>query len=162
MKTSFHSSHSKAVFIGLLILMAVIPFDSSAHHVKQLSNGYMIVLAPGEEAEVGQLLISFESILGDSRCPIDVVCFWEGDGAILVKAKTLRAKTVQHQLHTHPSFSNEFEYEGYIIALTRLDPQPISDHPIPPDEYRATIRITGTDILQTEHSTWGCIKNLYR
>ncbi|NIO29710.1 MAG: hypothetical protein GTO29_14280 [Candidatus Latescibacteria bacterium] len=162
MKTSFHRVYPRIIFIGLLILMTVIPFGSNALQVKQSSNGWVIVLALGEEAKVGPLLLGFESILGDSRCPIDALCLWEGDGAILVKASKWKAEPVWHPLHTHPSFGSEFEYEGYKIALTRLDPQPVVDHPIPPDEYRATLRITETSILPTGPSTWGRIKDLYR
>lgn len=154
--------YPRIVFMGLLILMTVIPFGSNALQVKQFSDGYVIILTLGEEAKVGPLLLCFESILGDSRCPIDVLCFWEGDGAILVKASTWKAEPVWHPLHTHASFGNEFEYEGYKITLTRLDPQPVSDHPIPPDEYRAKLRITETSTLSIEHSTWGRIKDLYR
>ena len=162
MKTSFHRLYPRILFIGLLIFMTVIPFGSAALQINQLSNGYVIILALGEEAEVGALLLSFESILGDSRCPIDVVCFWEGDGVILVKASTLESKPVWHPLHSHQGFGNVFEYEGYKIALAKLDPQPVSDYPIPPDEYQATLRITETSTLPLEDSTWGRIKDLYR
>lgn len=162
MRAPFHRMYPRTLFIGLLILMTVIPFGSNALQIKQLSNGYVIILSLGEEAKVGPLVLCFENILGDSRCPIDVLCIWEGDGAILMKASIRKTEPVRHPLHTHPSFGNEFEYEGYKIALTRLDPQPVSDHPIPPDEYQATLLITETSTLPIEHSTWGRMKNLYR
>ena len=42
--------------------------------------GSEFTLAPGETALVGDdgLLVTFESVTEDSRCPMDAICVWAG------------------------------------------------------------------------------------
>ncbi|MDH3457612.1 MAG: hypothetical protein OER90_12310, partial [Gemmatimonadota bacterium] len=44
-------------------------------------------LAVGERVSIPEenLWLRFLGIASDSRCPSDVVCVWEGDGAVLIE-----------------------------------------------------------------------------
>jgi hypothetical protein len=48
--------------------------------------GDPFTLGPGQSAEVidGELYFVFTGILGDSRCPVGVWCWWEGDAEAAV------------------------------------------------------------------------------
>jgi hypothetical protein len=43
-----------------------------------------IELGLGETVRVdaGDLTIAFDAVLDDSRCPLEVLCFWEGNAAV--------------------------------------------------------------------------------
>jgi len=107
--------------------------------------GEPVVLAPGRSATVGDagLILYFDAIAQDSRCPQGVECFWQGDAAASLSA-TLPGvgTTTAFVLHTFPGFQTVQDYQGYRIALTRVDPYPVYPNEIAPGDYRATVTVT--------------------
>lgn len=97
-------------------------------------------LAPGQTAQVGPLRVTFTGVTGDSRCPIDVVCVWEGDAVaqLLLSEPSRGAET--RELHT--SNPRAATYGAFHVELVRLDPAPRSTQPIPPASYRLIVRVT--------------------
>jgi len=89
------------------------------------------------------LRIAFAELVEDSRCPASVTCAWQGNGAIRVDVTTARG-TQSAKLNTAggETFPREATVEGYVLELVALDPQPQTPDPIPPQQYRAAIRIT--------------------
>ena len=41
-------------------------------------------LAPGQSVQSGALRVTFTQVDGDSRCPADVTCVWEGDARVKI------------------------------------------------------------------------------
>ncbi|MBN2532118.1 MAG: hypothetical protein JXB88_04470 [Spirochaetales bacterium] len=81
-----------------------------------------------------KILFTFKSVLQDSRCPSDVVCFWEGEAIILVNVNIAGRDYGDFKMSTHvrPSVI----YVGrYSIRFLDLVPYPVSTDPIDPDEY---------------------------
>jgi hypothetical protein len=97
-------------------------------------------LAPGQTAQVGPLRVTFTGVRDDSRCPVDVVCVWEGDAVAKVELSQPTGAVETHELHT--SSPRATTYGGYRVELVRLDPAPRSTQPIPPERYRLVVRVS--------------------
>jgi hypothetical protein len=123
-----------------------------------------IELGVGESRTVGSegLVVGFENILHDSRCPLGVFCIWEGDaGAQIWSDHPTEPKTVV-ELHTHGGFQRDFDFAGYNIALTKVIPYPVYGEFIDPDEYVVRLTVSGGPAAPVEDTTWSRIKALYR
>lgn len=117
-----------------------------------------IVLDFGETKEVipGQLEMTFTSILQDSRCPLEVECFWEGMGKIRLLVVELPADThlVDVAIYGGATMSDyrghtPVDTLGYRFTLMQLDPYPVIDEPTPDAAYTATISVFRFDPMET-------------
>jgi hypothetical protein len=98
-------------------------------------------LAPRQEMWIEQasLSVRFNGVSGDSRCPADAFCIQGGSAAVLITVQSNRSAR-EYELHTGDM--RPVEHEGLTIALVQLSPYPFSSRTIPPDEYRATLKVT--------------------
>ena len=98
----------------------------------------------GEETQANEdLKVRFAAVVGDSRCPSDVTCIWEGDAEIEVVV-TRGDEQRSLALHTHggagyPSRAAAF---GCALELQKLEPYPVSTREIAADDYVATLQLT--------------------
>jgi hypothetical protein len=99
-----------------------------------------VVLAPGERASIEgvSLEVRFEGVTSDSRCPTDVDCIHAGDA--VAQITVTGDDTATYDLHT--ASPQSVRHGDLTIALVALQPQPLSERRIAPEEYRATIRVT--------------------
>jgi len=97
-----------------------------------------IELAPGQSAQLGPLRITFTGVSGDSRCPVDVTCVWEGDAKVAIEVITPTPRA-EHELHTSGRDSREATHGAYHITLVKLEPAPRSTATISQGDYRATL-----------------------
>lgn len=98
-------------------------------------------LAPGEVAAVGDeaLLIGFREVLGDSRCPITVVCVWQGDAEVLMQTASGGDGWSPTTLHTGVEPRTR-GVDGFLITLVQVEPAPL-ETPIDPGDYRITVTV---------------------
>ena len=103
-----------------------------------------IVVQFGNSNQVNSdLHVSFAQVVEDSRCPASVVCVWTGNGAIRLDITTSSgAQSVTLNTAGGTAFPREASAGGYLFTLVQLDPQRQTTDPIPPQQYRATIRVT--------------------
>jgi hypothetical protein len=103
--------------------------------------GSEFTLAPGQAARIEgeSLLVRFEGVEGDSRCPADVLCIQGGSATVRISV-TARGSTRQYGLQTGDR--RPVMHEGFTVALVQLTPFPFSGRPVQPDEYRATLAVT--------------------
>lgn len=103
-----------------------------------------VVLSFGSAVEVNDdLRISFAQLVEDSRCPASVVCVWQGNGAARLDITTRRgAQSVTLNTAGSSDMPSEATALGYTFKLVELDPQRQTPDPVPPQQYRATIRVT--------------------
>ena len=94
----------------------------------------------GESITVGELRLTFRSVEGDSRCPIDAVCVWAGDGEIALKVEQ-GTKAAVAALHTTLE-PKKTEWNGYTISLVSLTPAPKASTQTNAADYRAEILVT--------------------
>jgi hypothetical protein len=120
-------------------------------------------LKVGQSIEVGPdgLTVGFDRVAGDSRCPIGVLCIWEGDAAVAMWAQSDSHERMDFELHTHAFFDqHSVDFHGYVITLLLVEPYPVYEHPIPPESYSVKF-IVSSDLAPVEETTWGRIKSLY-
>ncbi|MDX1674027.1 MAG: hypothetical protein R3314_04400 [Longimicrobiales bacterium] len=106
----------------------------------------LLTLAPGETADVAELSLTFVAVTEDSRCPVDVACFWEGYALVHVDAVvgTAEQRLTLGTLDLPNGVSRSATVEGYRITLTGLEPAPVSDAPTPPEAYRLMLEVEPT------------------
>jgi hypothetical protein len=88
------------------------------------------------------LNLVFSAVEGDSRCPVDVQCVWEGNGQVDVIAQKSPNSAQTLVLNTNPSFATRADYLVYHVDLLSLVPYPHADSQIGPDDYCVTLRVT--------------------
>jgi hypothetical protein len=99
-------------------------------------------LAPGEMRAIDgtELVVRFDRVLEDSRCPTGVACIQAGDGVIGITVTQRGGTTGSYQLHTAANGTRSAVHGGVTIALEDLMPTPASARATPPRDYRATLR----------------------
>lgn len=140
------------------ILLMVTAVTSAA----QPSLGKTFELKVGEWKIIGpeEFTVGFDGILADSRCPIGLLCIWEGDAVANIWAELPASDREEFVLHTHRGFDWHVRYENYEIELVAVAPYPVLYDPIPPEEYVVTVLVSGGP-APAEGSTWGRIKAFY-
>jgi hypothetical protein len=82
--------------------------------------------------------ITFDRVVGDSRCPADALCVLGGDAVVRIEV-TSPAGRSGYELHT--GNQRPVTHHDLTIHLVQLEPYPFSAHPIDPRTYRATLRV---------------------
>jgi hypothetical protein len=86
------------------------------------------------------LQITFSAVESDSRCPIDVECFWAGDAAVVLSFAHL-PNAGSATLHTTLA-PNSTVFDGFRITLLSLTPDQSEENPIDPSRYVAHVQVT--------------------
>lgn len=88
-----------------------------------------------------ELSIQFDSLLSDGRCPVDLLCFWEGDAELNFTFGNI-FETVNFNLHTAGNyFARDTVLFGYRIRLVDVFPYPHSKKEVKVENYEAIIVI---------------------
>lgn len=104
-------------------------------------SGETLAVGVGESEQVPgtAVTIAFLRVTEDSRCAVDVVCVWEGNGRVEVRlSQPSGAREVALNTTLEP---RETGFAGLRIGLEALDPVPVQAAPTDPDDYVATFRI---------------------
>ena len=100
------------------------------------------VLAPGEAATIEEesIAVLFDRVSGDSRCPSDVACVQGGDATVNIEVTGPGFARTAYELHT--GGMEPVRHGDLTIGLVALFPYPFGSGTIPPEDYRATLRVT--------------------
>ena len=83
--------------------------------------------------------IKFDSLLSDSRCPVNVVCVWEGDAEIKIHF-IKKDESSNLFLHTNKNYPNSDTARFYYkVTLIDLLPYPHTEIEIDSTDYSAEI-----------------------
>ncbi len=101
-----------------------------------------ITLRHGQDGMVGGtvLRVSFLRVVEDSRCPIDAICFWMGDGVAEVGIAAGAGPTFPLQLHTSME-PYSAEWNDVRLTLLELSPAPRASEPTRSADYVVTLLI---------------------
>ena len=101
-----------------------------------------VTLAPGETRGVngGDLSITFETVVGDNRCPGDATCILGGSATIRILVQGPRKASQRYDLTTGEM--RPVQHSGVRIELLEVTPYPFSSMPFDPADYRIRLRIT--------------------
>lgn len=86
-----------------------------------------------------ETLITFEKVPADSRCPMDVICVWAGDGEVILKIQKDGIEKL-HSLHTYLT-PRAIQVDRYYIELKSLQPYPKSNEQIRKENYQIELVI---------------------
>lgn len=100
-----------------------------------------VSVAMGEKAAVGAtgVTIDFRAVTEESRCPLSVVCVWEGNGQVALTLANGYGATRDATLNTSLE-PRRVHFAGLRIILAELTPYPTGE-PIDPADYVATFRV---------------------
>ena len=99
-----------------------------------------VVLAPGETKAMDVLSIAFVAVKSDSRCPVDVVCVWQGDATAEIGLWVGMGPTHPFTLSLNGT-PKSVTFAGREVTFVALSPEPRSSRVIKPEDYRARFRI---------------------
>lgn len=85
------------------------------------------------------LSVRLKGVTQDSRCPVDAQCVWAGDAVVELTLEKPPAAADTRILHTSERFGRQADYEGLVIRLIDLKPQPREGTTIAPEDYRVTL-----------------------
>jgi len=95
----------------------------------------------GDEIVVdGVFSISFDDLTEDSRCPVDVVCVWQGNAAVVLGLTLGDGPTVPATVNTGGE-PHSAVHGSYRVTLVDVLPAPYSTSPIDRDDYEAILRV---------------------
>jgi hypothetical protein len=86
------------------------------------------------------LVIKFKAVLEDSRCPVNVVCVWAGNGKVEFEIFDIdgQNKTVILNTEEEPRATT---LKGHKLTLISLNPPRIDGVSISPGDYSVTLRV---------------------
>ena len=110
--------------------------------VRGIGTDTVFFLRVGQEVRApdSTMRIGFGGVRSDSRCPVDVICVWQGDAAVEIGVAFGMGPTVPYVLHTALE-PRSVELGIYRITLAEVRPVPVSTSRIPPDHYVAGLRL---------------------
>ena len=88
-----------------------------------------------------KIWITFDSLLSDSRCPLNVVCVWEGNAEVSFVLYS-EGEEAEFTLNTYSGFTNDTTIFAYDISLIDVFPYPHIDSVYTMDDYSVQIIIT--------------------
>ncbi len=87
-----------------------------------------------------KLVIKFKAVLEDSRCPVNVVCVWAGNGKVEFEILDIdgQNKTVTLNTEEEPRVTT---LKGHNLKLISLNPPRIDGVSISPGDYSVTLLV---------------------
>jgi hypothetical protein len=82
--------------------------------------------------------VHFEDVPEDSRCPSDAVCVWAGNAVVALTVSNSDEIPVDISLNTNLE-PGSARWDGIVLTLLSLAPEPLAEIPIDPEDYVATI-----------------------
>jgi hypothetical protein len=127
-----------AIFVSFSLLFAQQPRKAE---VIRLGHEFELKINQEAMVEGEDMTVVFESVLEDSRCPVDVTCVWSGNAKIRLRSSKQKQAPAAVEVNTDlkPKSSS---YLGYEIKLVALKPSRNSEKSIQPNEYTATLIVT--------------------
>jgi hypothetical protein len=136
-------ANTRWVPLAILVLSILMAGCSSNPQVFTVGTGERFTLGIGQSARITgeDLVITFEEVTGDSRCPQGVVCVWAGEARSRI---TITQGGIPHTLELiQPGYSEQAqETFGEYMITHSLSPYPREGEAIAPNQYRLTLMVT--------------------
>lgn len=110
---------------------------------KELGDPFGLRIGETAVLDDGGITLALLDIPEDSRCPVNVVCVWQGNARLAMRA-TVGGEAHRFALNTAIGVvgPGEAVVGGYLVELLEVDPRPVAGEPIPRPAYRALLRVT--------------------
>ncbi|MDD1654878.1 MAG: hypothetical protein LUO91_04125 [Methanomicrobiales archaeon] len=131
------------ILVSVLVLSILVTGCTTNPGKLAVGIGETFTLGISQSARIAgeDLVITFEEVTGDSRCPQGVVCVWAGEARSRVSI--LHEGTRSSLVLIQPGLSGDSQESFGDYTLTHsLQPYPMEGVDIPPDRYRLTLTVT--------------------
>lgn len=129
-----------AVGMGMLATACV---NDGTLGVQEVDQRFTIGIHEQVRVRGTHVLIFFDHVSGDSRCPVDVTCPWAGNAAAAFELSLDNAGLAPQPTVLNTSLDpRAVEMFGVEVRLERLRPQPSVATPIDPASYVAELLVT--------------------
>lgn len=91
-----------------------------------------VTIGVGEKKSIGDLSITLNNIVGDSRCPQDVQCVWAGE----LKVSVTLATASKSETRDMTFGKGSFVFEGHTVTMTNAPAALSSNVKVGKDYYR--------------------------
>ena len=123
----------------LLLLLGACAVQNPSRPPVKFGEEFQLALGESVGVEQRNVVIEFERVLEDSRCPMNARCVWEGNARIAIKASA--AAPGRYELNTSTRFSTSAKITDFTLELRRLEPDRLAGAPT--KGYVATLFVGG-------------------
>jgi len=118
---------------------------SFAQESSHPSLGEEFELAVHQTAQITteKISVTFQEVLEDSRCPIDVTCIWAGVAEVSLRV-AVSGQEKELSISTSPS-ENSAVFENYTFWLIKVRPVPHANQNIDSSAYFVTVMVDKGD-----------------
>ena len=125
-----------------VVIMAFIGLNTASAGSAKVPLDKEFSLGIGQTASIEgeKLVIKFKAVLEDSRCPINVVCVWAGNGKVELEALDIdrQNKTVILNTEEEP---RAVTLKGHKLKLISLNPPRVDGASISPQDYSVMLLV---------------------
>jgi hypothetical protein len=136
-------TRAAAGLAALALALALVPAcrDRVANPTVPVPSDFTLAVGQHVTVEPDDVEIRFREVQADSRCPTNVMCFWQGEADVQLTLTDATRQTQRVGISVQGHGSGSAEAMGYRITAVRLDPYPQGAGPIPQSAYRVTLHI---------------------
>jgi hypothetical protein len=140
-----------------VLALAILLVACAAQSSNPRYSGREVPLATDFDLPVGQkvgvagtrLVVKFDRVLEESRCPMNARCIWEGNARVLIRVEEFAANATQRvlsisnalEINTSGRFATRQSFGRFEVVLVRLEPTPMTGEKV--GNYIATLRVEG-------------------
>lgn len=134
----------KRTLLAVALTLGVAACDSATSPSRSARLGESFELRAGESATITDelLVVTFEGVSSDSRCPSNVVCIRAGEGVVELAVRRLPSTAGHLTLKTDPLDETRGRFGDFVVKLDGLQPYPAAPEPIPAADYRARLTVS--------------------
>jgi hypothetical protein len=128
---------------GLSALLSPLALVSCASAALTVAPETAFTLRVGQLATLSETHISLrvDSVVGDSRCPIDVQCVWAGNAAVWLSMRADAEPGAPLSVNTTVD-PRAASFRGRTITLMGLEPSARQGQRLTQDQYRVRLRFS--------------------
>lgn len=113
--------------------------DGAAVQEIQLSDTVRLKVGEGARVEGAGVLVRFEQLVADSRCPIDALCIHAGDAVVRLSFSGRASDTLDLHVNGDPKRA---VVGDIAVRLLEVAPAPVSTQPTRPAGYSVSLEVT--------------------
>jgi len=127
---------------GWLCLFSGASFAQESAH-PSLGEEFELAVHQTAQISADNISVTFQEVLEDSRCPVDVTCIWAGLAEVSLQV-AVSGQEREISLSTSPP-ENSAVFENYTFLLISVRPVPRSDQTMDRSAYFVTVRVDKGD-----------------
>ena len=128
----------KYIFVFMAFIWSSVASAGSANVL--IDQEFSLGLGQIASIEGEKLVIKFKAVLEDSRCPVNVVCVWAGNGKVELEIIDFDGQNKAVILNTEKE-PKATQLKRHKLTLISLNPPRIDGVSISPGDYSVTSRV---------------------